>query len=247
MVAATPQVRLVLVRPRNPLNLLAAARATANFGFKDLVVVAPYEPVWEEARTAPGAAKWLQHARRVAAITEAIEDRNWILGTSCLSRRRVDPARLISLEQLRQRAARSRRRDRLALLFGSEKRGLSNRDLSHCHAVLRIPTDPACPSMNLAQAVAVCCYELRRWGRPTPPEARPRASLASAGELERVAEAINGLLPARSDASGSLSGKDRTRQERLRQMLLRLPLSSQDVATLLGILRDLSWRLQHRG
>jgi len=243
MVDSSRRVRIVLVRPRNPLNLLAAARAAANFGFDDVVVVSPYEPTWEEARSAPGAGKWLRRARRVASIIEAIEDRNWVLGTSSLSRRQLPPERVLSLDQVATRATKARHRDRVAIVFGSEKRGLGNQELELCHAVIRIPTAPATPSMNLGQAVAVCCYELRRWSQPRPAAKSFAPALASVGEITRLVEEFGSILP----ADESSRGKEKKRQAHLRQMLLRLPLTSQDVTLLMGLLRDLAWRLGQSG
>jgi len=237
-------VRIVLVRPRNPLNMLAAARAAANFGFDDVVVVSPYEPTWEEARAARGAGQWLRQARRVGSLAEAIEDRNWVLGSSCLARRQVEPARILSLDRLSARAANAKGRDRIAILFGSEKRGLSNQDLELCHAVLRIPTSHTTPSMNLGQAVAVCCYELRRGAASRRVPKNLRSSMASAGEISRLLEALAKILPNGKTSAGEVQAKHRKRQARLRQMLLRLSLTSQDIALSLGVLRDLSWRLR---
>src|SRR3990172_1520392 len=98
MVISDLKVRIVLVRPRNPLNLLAASRAAANFGFDDVVVVSPFDATWQEARAAREAGKWLRQARRVDSLLEAVEDRNWVLGTSCLARRQLESARIFSLD-----------------------------------------------------------------------------------------------------------------------------------------------------
>jgi len=236
------QVRIVLVRPRNPLNLLAAARAAANFGFDDVVVVSPYEPVWEEARAAAGAGKWLRKARRVASLPEAIEDRNWVLGTTSLARRKVAPQRMLSLDRLVARAAKSPSRNRIAILFGSEKRGLSNDDLELCHHIISIPTSQSTPSMNLGQAVAVCCYELRRWGDVRPAAENRSLSAASLGEINRLVDELGKILPSAGPSAGMPRSKENKRQVRVRQLLLRLPLTSEDVVLLLGLIRDLRWR-----
>jgi tRNA/rRNA methyltransferase len=244
MMKPSDSVRIVLVRPRNPLNLLAASRAAANFGFCDVVVVAPYEPVWEEARAAAGAARWLRQTRRAADLLEAIEDRNWVLGTSCLARRRLDPSRVLSLNQVSARVTGGNRRDRIAILFGSEKRGLSNHHLELCHSIIRIPTLQTSPSMNLGQAVAVCCYELRRAGGGSGRPASADMSVASAGEVDRLVEAIGSILPNAEPGEGRRQGKMRKRQARLRRMLMRLPVSREEISLALGVVRDLAWRLQ---
>src|SRR3989442_12191539 len=82
--------RIVLVRPRNPLNIGAAARAMANFGLRELVVVKPYGPVWQETRSAVGAEEILKSARAVEKLEEAIGDANWVGGTTTGSRRALD-------------------------------------------------------------------------------------------------------------------------------------------------------------
>src|SRR5713226_5264718 len=82
--------RVVLVRPRNPLNIGAAARAMANFGLRDLVLVAPYDPVWQETRSAVGAEEVLKRARAVNELGDAIGDATLVVGTTTGSRRNLD-------------------------------------------------------------------------------------------------------------------------------------------------------------
>ena len=239
--------RIVLVRPRNPLNIAAAARAMKNFGLQDLVLVAAYEPVWLDARAAPGAKDLLRNMRTVRTLREALEDRTLVLGTSSLARRR--PAQSVfSLNQLGGLLKRGKASERLAILFGSEKTGLSNRDLGQCHGVLRIPTEESTPTMNLGQAVAVCCYELTRClqtGRGIPKEASERtaASPATVGEVNRLVEAVDLLL---GEKSGDKAARAGGRSARLRELFLRCPLRSRDVTLLLGVLRDIAWRMRQQ-
>jgi TrmH family RNA methyltransferase len=239
-------VRVVLVRPRNPLNIGAAARAMANFGFIDLVVVAPYQPTWQESKAAVGAEDLLRQARAVANLADAIDDRTFVVGTSSLARREILRP-VISLDHLGSALKTQRKRTRLALVFGSEKTGLSKTDLGRCHSIVRIPTQSECPSMNLGQAVAVCCYELRRiigcnkHGIETQPQehASDAEARASVAEIERLIAGLEKLMwetPA--------NGPQRARVARLRQMLLRWPISRQDVTLALGVVRDIAGRLQ---
>ena len=232
--------RIVLVRPRNPLNIAAAARAMRNFGLNDLAVVAAYEPVWQDARAAPGAEKLLQNVLVVPRLLDALDDRTFVLGTSSLSRRQpTQPA--FSLSHWGPLLKKHGAAGRFAVLFGSEKTGLSNQDLSHCHAILRIPTEPSCPTMNLGQAVAVCCYELQRAlqaDRATPPKSPPRATV---GEVTRLMAEIEQLLDRKRELPG---GRERARSFHLREMLLRWRLTSRDVTLLLGVLRDIGWRVR---
>ena len=239
--------RIVLVRPRNPLNIAAAARAMRNCGLQDLVLVAAYEPVWLDARAAPGAKDLLRNARVVPRLLDALDDRRLVLGTSSLARRRPSQP-VVPLDRLSGLLKQRKASGRLAILFGSEKTGLSNQDLGHCHAVLQIPTEQRAPTMNLGQAVAVCCYELSRClktDRGKPQEAyRPTAaSPATVGEVNRLVAAVERLLDEDSRAE---AGATRGRGTQLRELFLRCPLTSRDVTRLLGVLRDLAWRMRQR-
>ncbi|MBI3666925.1 MAG: RNA methyltransferase, partial [Acidobacteria bacterium] len=129
-------------------------------------------------------------------------------------------------------------REKAALLFGSEKFGLSNEHLSRCRWILKIPTDPACPSMNLGQAVALCCYELARTQRAAA--ARPRRR-APADQLERIAVKLAAAL----DASGYIQPRARrSHLLKIRRLVERLELSPQDAQVLEGMLRQIGWKLE---
>ncbi len=236
--------RLVLVRPRNPLNIGAAARALANFGLQDLVVVAPYGPVWRETRSAVGAEEVLKSSRAFNTLEEALRDATWVVGTTSGQRRHLD-LDLIPLTKFGAWLRRRRRRGKAALLFGSEKTGLSNEDLSYCHALVRIPTARECPSMNLGQAVAVCCYELSRAGllavRPVPVRVR-RSEPARIQSIERAFARAARVM----ELAGSLRPKTRNAQlMKLRRVLLDLGLTNNQVRVLGEILAQVEWKLEH--
>jgi len=234
--------RVVLVRPRNPLNIGAAARAMANFGLRELVVVAPHPPVWQETRSAVGAEEIVRSARAVAELGEAIGDRTWVVGTTSGSRRNLDRD-LISLNQPEKWLPQRARKGRVAVLFGSEKTGLSNQEMSFCHALVRIPTTARCPSMNLGQAVAVCAYELARAGaisvRPpaTSVHHSDPANLQSVGHVfaraARVLDAVGYLKPRSRDAT----------LIKLHRLLLGLGLTNNDVKILGGVLAQIEWKI----
>jgi tRNA/rRNA methyltransferase len=237
--------RIVLVRPRNPLNVGAAARATANFGMRDLVVVAPYEPVWQEARSAVGAEEVLQSARAVPSLLEAVCDCMLVVGTTAGSRRSLDRD-LLPLSDFPAWLQRRQPRGRAALLFGSEKTGLSNEHLSYCHVLVRIPTAAGCPSMNLGQAVAVCTYELARAG--AIPSRPPRLTvhrwdLASVQSLDHVFERAVRVL----DQVGYLKPKSRNAMLRkLRRLLLEQELTNHDARILGAVLAQIEWGLARK-
>ncbi|HWQ33677.1 MAG TPA: RNA methyltransferase [Blastocatellia bacterium] len=227
--------RVVLVRPRDPNNIGAAARAMKNFGFTDLAVVAPYAPVWTEAVSAVNATDVLTSARVCDTLAEAVADCTLVVGTADRTRVEWKQPLFTPVDLQRELSANSHR---LALVFGSEKHGLTNDDLSFCHRVLSLPTAPDCPSMNLGQAVAVCCYELSRdeAGRSAAP-----VVTAAAGELETSLKLMLEVL----QLSGFLlPGNEPVRTRKLRQSLLQAQLSSQEVSFLCGALRQIKSQLE---
>lgn len=232
---------VVLVATRNPLNIGAAARAMSNFGVQHLRVVNPYEVAFREARSAVGAAELLADATEYQSIAEAVEDCSLVVGTTGIGPREPQHP----LYVLAEGAARVRSHletGRAALLFGSEKRGLSNEDLSHCNWLMHIPTRPEHYSMNLGQAVAVCLYELIRDSGRVQPKMQSDVA-ASAGDYERMqAILMESLL-----ASGYIQPQQQAAmEEELRRLLRRLEMTDSDAKTWLGILRKIAWKLRSR-
>jgi TrmH family RNA methyltransferase len=232
------RLRVVLVSTRNPLNIGAAARAMSNFGFLRLRVVNPYDAAFREARSAVGAAKVLTRAKTFGSIAEAVADCVLVVGTTAAYDRELQHP-LRRLEHASRMIRKQLASGRVALLFGSEKRGLSNADLSHCHWLMRIPTSEQNFSMNLGQAVAVCLYELVRDFKASSNV--EKLKVASAGELER----ITSLLLDAMRVSGYLKRRPIADvDERIRRMVLRLKLPARDTVLWLGILRQILWKLR---
>jgi tRNA/rRNA methyltransferase len=247
--AQRDSLEVVLVSPRNPLNIGAAARAMANFGLRRLAVVAAFDPTWREARSAIGAPDQLLNAVESATLAEAVADRTLVVGTGTLARRKPEQ-RVVLLPELAPLVAQELARGgRVALVFGPEKHGLTREDLSWCHILVEIPTDPLQPSMNLGQAVAVCLYELTRQADPAPdsPPATPVPSSTSAtpsGRLELLAGVIEEAMRAADYSPRAMQPANR---HDLRLMLRRLTLSAQDTRRILGLFRRILWRLDHLG
>jgi TrmH family RNA methyltransferase len=240
------RLRVVLVNTRNPLNIGAVARAMSNFGFLHLRVVNPFELAFREARSAVGAAPLLARAREFKSVAEAVADCSLVVGTTALSRR--DPQHPV--RKLEEGARLIRRRlasSRVALLFGSEKRGLSNEELSHCQWLLRIPTREEHRSMNLGQAVAVCLYELASGLKPAPQQEKDMPTTAA--DLERLTSLMldalraSGYLKTRASA-GSKARSAAPSDEKIRRLVRRLNLSVKDAELFLGILRQILWKLR---
>lgn len=247
---------VVLVSPRNPLNVGAAARAMANFGFSSLTVVAPYEPHWREAKSAIGAPHVLANAQVCATLGEAVAGSTLVLGTGTLIQRKAEQ-KVVSLPDLAGPVSKELKRGgRLALVFGPEKHGLTREDLSWCHLLVEIPTDPLQPSMNLGQAVAVCLYELCARSGPYEDEEeledshkkpaqrasrQPNQDLtAPSGNLDLLASVIEQTMTAVRYSPASMTAANR---HDLRLVLRRLGPSQRDTRRILGLFRRILWRL----
>jgi TrmH family RNA methyltransferase len=234
---------VVLVRPRNPLNIGAAARALSNFGAHCLRVVNPYAVAFREARSAVGASELLKKAEEFTSVADAVSDCVLVVGTTAARNRTLHHP----LRRLDARSAgaihRQLRSGRVAILFGSEKIGLTNEDFSHCHWLLNIPTSETNVSMNLGQAVAVCLYELaRKTGKSGSAKAEKKLfDRATAGTNEQIGEA---LLEALRHSGYVKPGTDALCDKKVRSLLLRFNLDTMDAKVLLGMVRQIVWRMR---
>jgi TrmH family RNA methyltransferase len=234
-------LRVVLVDARNPLNIGAAARAMSNFGFHRLRVVNPYDVAFEGARSAVGAAAVLATAGKYETVAEAVADCSLVVGTTAIGHRDLQH----SIQRLEVGAPIIRAHvatGPCALLFGSEKFGLSNRDMSHCHWLMHIPTREEHVSMNLGQAVAICLYELAR--DPAVLAEPGKGSPASAAEVERITETL--LTALHASGYPKLNTSD-SFQAAVRRLVRRLHLQSGDAEFFLGMLRQMVWKMKNIG
>jgi tRNA/rRNA methyltransferase len=232
------RLRVVLISTRNPLNIGASARAMANFGFSRLRVVNPYDVAWREARSAVGAAPLLQTAENFDSVGDAVADCGLVVGTTAVGHRELQHP-LRRLEYGARAIRRGAAEGAVALLFGSEKFGLSNDDLSHCHWLMRIPTGDLNLSMNLGQAVALCLYELARDSKAAA--ARPgKIRQATAGELEQITKMLLDVLETSGYVNPTTSGST---EEKVRRLVRRLEISGRDAPVLMGMLRQMMWKI----
>jgi TrmH family RNA methyltransferase len=224
-------VDVVLVRPSRPANVAAACRAMKNMGLRSLwlVGVEPGFVAGEARNLAYGAWDVLDGARYAASLREATAGAAFVAGTSGRSAAGVVAPRSLALEA-------ADRSGRLALVFGPEASGLTNDELALCHARVHIPSDPAHPSLNLAQAVLLLAYELRlALAAPAAPSAEPRAT---AGDQEAMLDEMReGLV-----GIGYLSREnpDAILAE-LRRLGARAALTGREVTLLRGLARQLRW------
>ncbi|HXJ86836.1 MAG TPA: TrmH family RNA methyltransferase [Candidatus Binatia bacterium] len=230
---------VVLVRPRNPLNIGAAARAMSNFGAEQLRLVNPYAVAFREARSAVGASAVLKNAHEFNSVADAVADCFLVVGTTAVRNRALQhPLRRLNADSA-SAIRTAMKTGRVALLFGSEKIGLTNDDFTHCHWLLNVPTHQQHVSMNLGQAVAVCLFGISDGvaDEEVGTEDRPAAS----GEIEKITQGLYEALK----ISGYLKpGNDAVSEKKIRRLMLRLKLQAMDAKVLLGMVRQLAWKLR---
>ncbi|MEM1292759.1 MAG: RNA methyltransferase [Cyanobacteria bacterium P01_H01_bin.162] len=241
---ALKHIRVVLVEPAGALNVGSAARVMANMGLSQLVLVAPHcDPLGEEARRmAVHAAHVLEQAKTVATLPTALIGCDRAIATTARDRALNTTMELpeVALPWLLNGNGED---TPTALIFGPEDRGLSNEELNYAQRFVRIPSDSAYDSLNLAQAIAVCCYEL---ARATVPRQTPTAVVAPAESPKRVSldqlEGFNQHLESVLLKIGYLYPHTaESRMEKFRRFFLRAAPTPQELAMLRGILRQMDW------
>lgn len=250
MPANLSHVRIVLVEPAGARNVGSIARVMKNFGLSRLVLVNPHcDRLSKDARDmAVHAGDVLEAAEEVATLPEALMSCQKAIATTARSRALATDLELPEvalpwlLEADRQTIA-------TALIFGPEDRGLSNDELNYAQRFIRIPSSSNYPALNLAQAVAVCCYELYRlsessiYQEPFTQQLEPLEPRPSLDELEGYYQQLEALLL----KIGYLYPHTSTsRMEKFRRLFNRANLSSSEVAMLRGILSQMDWALQNQ-
>jgi len=258
--AARPRLTVVLVGARNPQNIGAAARAMHDFGFGDLRIAndfaAPFEAAQLEAKSAVAAESVMRNARRFDSLAEAIADCHLIVGTTAIGERELTQP-VLPLQQAAPQilaalsaapseswALDPKPSPAVALLFGSEKTGLTNEQLSHCSLLttipLHAPADSRHLSMNLGQAVAVCLYELTRAGLEG---ARELPVLHEAAATSADRERLTQLLLDVMHATGyTRRYPHNANQPVVRRLVQQLGATHREAMTWMGILRQILMR-----
>jgi len=234
------QFVVVLVAPRNPLNIGAVARAMSNFGAQKLRVVNAYDVAFREAKSAVGASDVLTRAEEFRSLADAVADCRLVVGTTSVGHRNLNHP-LRTLEEAGRIIRRRLSAGQVALLFGSEKVGLTTEQMTHCHWLLRIPTREQHSSMNLAQAVAVCLYEMVR--SKTISRHKAEEDGIRAGDAERFTQL---LLHALAVSGYTKPASAEATDQKLRRMVRRLQLSSKDGEIWLGMLRQIVWKIDRQ-
>jgi TrmH family RNA methyltransferase len=241
------RVVVVLVRARNPNNIGAAARAMYDFGFRHLRVVNEYAVPFEAARSAVDASGVMAGAAAFGSVADAVADCTLVVGTTAVGERALQHP-LFALREASGKIDEELAREggRVALLFGSEKTGLSNDELSHCHWLLTIPMaereEARHPSMNLGQAVAVCLYELVRQAGLSGGDGI--AAAAEAGEVKRMTTLLSEVL---EETGYTKRHPANCEDGQIRRLVLRMRVSAGDVPVWMGVLRQILWKVRGRG
>ena len=181
----------------------------------------------------------LKNAREFDSVAEAVTDCSLVVGTTAVRNRALQhPLRRLN-EESATTIRTALRSDRVALLFGSEKVGLTNEDFTHCHWLLNIPTHEEHISMNLGQAVAVCLFGLARSVAENSPSNDAEPALA--GEIETITQ---GLYEALKISGYVKPGNDAVSEKKVRRLMVRLNLQAMDAKVLLGMVRQIVWKLR---
>jgi tRNA/rRNA methyltransferase len=244
------RVVVVLVRARNPSNIGAVARAMHDLGFSRMRIVNEFPVPFAAAKSAVDASAVLEAAKEFGTVADAIADCSLVFGTTAVGERVLEhPLQLLPDAAQAIQAKLHADAGRIALLFGSEKTGLSNDELSHCHALLTIPMNTRTAdrhlSMNLGQAVAVCLYAL---ANAVPDSSQPHrdeweGSASTSGDLERLTTLLRDVL----DTSGyTRRHPANVREATLRRLVRRMGLAASDAAVWTGILRQMQHALAGR-
>lgn len=234
-------IRIILVEPQGPLNIGSVARVMKNMGLKKLLLVNPRcDFLGEEARhMAVHGVEILETAQQVETIPEALSGCQRAIATT--SRVRGLPTMpespKVVLPWLLEDTSSS------ALIFGPEDRGLSNIELNYAQRFLCIPSADAYPSLNLAQAVAICCYELYQTASEMPQTTTSEVERASLDMLEGYYQHLEAVLLKIGYIYPHTAS---SRLQKFRYLFNRAAPTTEEVTMLRGILRQIEWAIKNQ-
>jgi len=234
--------RIIMVETTHPGNIGATARVMANMGLSELYLVSPRSfPDSAATARAAGADNILTQAQTLESLEEAVADCGCVIGAT--ARRRSLAWPLLDSEQAASRLVTESERTTCALVFGPEACGLSNAHLDLCHAHLRIDVNEAFPSLNVATAIAIMAYELRKQSDnrtpPAPTNGAEEMTLMTMGEFDQLIKHLQRVLA----RTAFLAGPRIRLIRKLRRLLLQGVQSTQEVNILRGVLTSLEYAL----
>lgn len=261
------RIRIVLVQTTHPGNIGAAARAMKNMGLKKLVLVRPRDfPSGVALGRAASALDILDNAGVVDSLDEAIADCGLVIGTS--ARSRSIPWPMVEPEDCAEKLVVASNQNDVALVFGREDRGLSNDELQLCHFHVQIPANEEYPSLNVAAAVMLLCYEIRkavlRATAEAPSESTGSGNLADPGKAQGIDDPIYEIwdqpLATVADLEGYLKHLEkvlvrlefhdpenpRQLMSRLRRLYSRIRPDTMEINILRGVLASTEYQLDKK-
>lgn len=224
-------IRIVLVKPSHPGNIGAVARSMKNMGITSLALVEPKQfPHYEATERASGAADVLEHAMVVGSVQDAIQDCHFVLATSSRERSLHWP-QVFANEAAMQSLAQAQS-GQVAILFGAERTGLLNEELQLAHKHVIISANPIYPSLNLAQAVQIVCYEIYQ---------QSQTQIEKVGSLPASKDEFEGVIEHFEQVLEALKIWDPKHPKKLmpkiRRMLTKANLEPEEVNLLRGLLK----------
>ena len=230
-------ISIILVRPRFPENIGSVARAMKNMGLHRLILVDGCSPLQMNAyKLASGAEEILERAEECSTLSEAISEMGCIVGTTSETGKERTP--LLTPKELATKLIPISKKNFIGLVFGSEKEGLKNEELSLCHLYTRIPSCEPFPSLNLAQAVMVLCYELFQSSATT---LKRSTRMASSEQVERMFGHMEKTL---LDIGFLEPDNPKSIMRTLRRLFGRSQMEERDVRILQGIWSQMDWCLR---
>ncbi len=232
-------ITVVLNEPRYPENIGAAARCCCNMGVPRLVVVRPYRLDQEKMlkMATHEAAHLIENMKVFDSLEDAVAKLNYLVGTTARTGRRRRPTD--SPREIARRLAPLSQNNKIGLVFGSEKWGLTNKQLRLCHAIVTIPTAQFA-SINLAQSVMIICYELFM---ADAPDGLIQPKLANSRELEGMYEHLKQAF----QAIGFINQENPDYWlENVRRLFSRLELRSKEVKLIRGFCRQVLWAVERK-
>ena len=251
MIQAVPltAIRIVLVEPSHPGNIGAVARAMKNMALAELTLVRPKAFPHEEATArASSAGDILERTKVVESVAEAVADCGFVAATTSRPRDQNFNFRAFDVHEAAQRIFDMSARGPAAVLFGAERTGLTNEELALAHLLIRIPANPEYPSLNLAMAVQLVCYELFR-AAGSPASERPLSEspvpLASGADMERFYAHL-------AEVMEEVDFRDRTQggghlMTRIRRLFQRCEMDQNEVNILRGLLTSVQGKRRNAG
>ena len=232
-------ISVILVRPKFPENIGSVARAMKNMGLSRLLIVEGVSPLQVQAyKLASGAEEILERADEFYSLGEAIDDMGCVVGMTSRQGRGRSP--LLTPESLAKILLPLSLKNSMGLVFGSEKDGLSNDELSLCHLHARIPTVDSFPSLNLAQAVMVIGYELFKATGPLPAHS---GQVATVRDLENMFEHMGKTL---SGIGFFNTNHPKRVMGALRRIFGRSEMDEREVRIFQGIWSRVDWFIRER-